>query len=106
MTGFATLALVSAATWLLRIGFLVLIPARRLPPALQSSLDDLAPAVLTAIVAVDLTALLTQETDPAGVVETLAAAAIVGGIAWRTRSLAITVLFALVAVCTIDVALH
>lgn len=106
MTGFTTLALVSVVTWLLRIGFLVLLPARRLPDATRTALDDLAPAVLTAIVAVDLTALLTHETDPAGAVETLVAAGLIGLVAWRTRSLAITAIVALVAACGIDLLLR
>jgi uncharacterized membrane protein len=40
----------SLATWLLRIGFITVLPAERLPARVQRAFDDVAPAVLAAIV--------------------------------------------------------
>ncbi|MGZ4602806.1 MAG: AzlC family ABC transporter permease, partial [Kineosporiaceae bacterium] len=48
------LSLVALASWLLRIGLIVIVPVSRLPGTLRSSLDHLAPAVLASIVTVDL----------------------------------------------------
>lgn len=105
MTGFAVLAVIAAATWVVRITLLVLVPAGRFPPAVRAAFDDLAPAVLTAIVAVDLVSLLTEEADPLSRVETFVAVGLVGAVAWRTRSLAVTAVLALLAVGALDVVL-
>jgi branched-subunit amino acid transport protein len=105
MTGFVTFALIGAVSWVLRVGFLVLIPVRRLPPAVRAGLDDLAPAVLAAIVALGLADLLARESSTVGALETLAAGAVVAVIAWKTRSLAAAALLALVAVAAIDLVL-
>jgi branched-subunit amino acid transport protein len=52
----AVLALTAAglATWLLRVLFVTLVPARRLPAPVRRGLDHAAPAVLAALVATSL----------------------------------------------------
>lgn len=51
----AVLAMVglAAASWVLRILFVALVPARQLPERVQEALGYLAPAVLAALVAVE-----------------------------------------------------
>jgi len=47
------MGLLAAACWLLRIGFIVLVPADRLPARVRAALGHLPPAVLAALVAVE-----------------------------------------------------
>ena len=55
MTGFAPIFLLAVGCWLLRIVFIALIPGERLPPRVSSLLGQLAPAVLAALVSVEIT---------------------------------------------------
>ena len=105
MTEVAVLLALAAGSWLLRIGFLVLLPASQLPETVRSSLDHLAPAVLTAILVLDLAGSVRVGGSITGRIETLGAAAIIALVAWRTRNVALTSIVALAAVVLLDLLL-
>ena len=83
----------SALTWLLRGGFIVIFPARRLPAGLRRVLDHAAVAALAALLATALT----RDGGP-GWLLTLSPvhiAAVAGGlVAWRTGRMGLTVVVA------------
>jgi branched-subunit amino acid transport protein len=80
--------LLGAVSWVLRIAFITLLPGDRLPARLRNSLEYLAPAVLAAIVAVELIALV-RHAAPVDAVVLLAAGAVIGLVAYRTRNVSI-----------------
>lgn len=87
MSAPVVLVLAAATTWLLRVSFITLVPAARLPDRVRRSLDDVAPAVMAALVVTHLS----HGAGPAGLVSTDAVAALVAAaVAWSTRSLAWT----------------
>lgn len=88
------LALAAAVTWLLRISFIALVPAARLPVRVQSALDDVAPAVMAALV---VSSLAHGEGIAGLVLSDVAAALVAALVAWRTRHLAGTVVTGVVA---------
>jgi branched-subunit amino acid transport protein len=92
----ATLILLSAAliTWGLRIVFVALVPAGRLPGRVHDALDDVAPAVMGAIVVTHLA----HGEGLAGIAVTdLGAVAVSAVVALRTRNLAATVMSGVLA---------
>jgi branched-subunit amino acid transport protein len=94
MTATIVLLLAAATTWLLRIAFIALVPAARLPERVHAALDDVAPAVMAALVV----ASLAHGRGLAGLAASDVAAALIAAVvAWRTRSLAITVVVGVVA---------
>jgi branched-subunit amino acid transport protein len=105
MTEVVALLTLALASWVLRIGLVVLVPASRLPDTVRSSLDHLAPAVLAAILVLDLVGSVGASANAVDGIATLAAAAVIGGVAWRTRNLALTAIVALAAVVTLDLIL-
>jgi len=106
MNDMIVLLVLAAATWLLRIGLLVLVPASRLPTGVRASLEHLAPAVLAAILVVDLSGSLRVAGSWLDWILTLAAAALIAAVASRSRSLATPAIVALAAVIVIDVVLR
>jgi branched-subunit amino acid transport protein len=52
-TAVAAMALLAVVCWVFRILFIAVIPAERLPHGARRSLEQLAPAVLAALVAVE-----------------------------------------------------
>jgi branched-subunit amino acid transport protein len=81
-------------TWTLRIVFITVVPAGGLPARVRRALDDVAPAVMAAIVAVHLAG-----SQPGiGIPPVEGGAALLGGaVAWRTRNLGLSVLAGVVA---------
>jgi branched-subunit amino acid transport protein len=88
MTALLIVLTASLATWLLRIGFITMLPAERLPARVQRAFDDVAPAVLAAIV-------VSHVVRAGGPNEiswpTLAAVAAAAAVAWRSKNLALPV---------------
>lgn len=87
--------------WGLRVTFVLLVPADRLPAAVARGLRHLAPAALAAICAVELTGAL----DPADLASSAASLAIVGvaaAVALRTRNMTWTVVAGVAAVLLVD----
>lgn len=97
MSALLALSAGALATWLLRIGFIALLPADRLPPGLRRTLRHLSPAVLGTLAVTGLIghgglpALLTPST---GHLALLAAALF----AWRIRNPAVPVAAAVLVV--------
>ncbi len=54
MTALGAMLLLGATCWVMRSLFISLVPAERLPDAIRQALDHLAPAMLAALVAVEL----------------------------------------------------
>lgn len=87
MTPVVILLLAAGVTWLLRVTFITMLPAGRMPARIQAALDDVAPAVLAAIVASHL--VRGEGIDGLVSAHPLAALA-TAVVAWRTQSLATT----------------
>lgn len=88
MTAPIALVLAAAVTWLLRVTFITLVPAASLPARVHGALDDVAPAVMAAIV---VTHLAHGEGIDGLVLADLGAVLVAAAVAWRTRHLAATV---------------
>lgn len=101
MTALLSMLILGAVSWVFRIAFITLLPAERLPTRFQTALDHLAPAVLASIVAVELVTLL-RGASSAEASALLAAAAVIGVIAYRTRNLSIACALGLCAVLVLD----
>ncbi|MGH8824185.1 MAG: AzlD domain-containing protein [Jiangellaceae bacterium] len=84
----------SVVTWLLRVGFIAIVPARRIPQSLRRVLDHAAVAALAALLATALAreggAAWFLTPSPMHV-----AALVAGVVAWRTRRLGLTVVVAI-----------
>ena len=97
----SVLILLAVSSWLLRIALIVIVPASRLPANLHAALDHLVPALLASIIAVHLTDILRTPSAVAPL-ETAAAASVLAVVAWRTRSVLLTMGLALVLVALLD----
>jgi len=78
-----------AATWVLRIAFITLVPHSRIPSALTRSLRHAAPAAFGALVAVSVHGAATGDSQIAGW-PVVAATAVTLVVALRTRHLLFT----------------
>jgi branched-subunit amino acid transport protein len=88
MSAMLAIGLAVVASFALRIVFIVLVPAGRLPASVQGAFDDVAPAVLAALA---VTA-LTGGSGVSGLLTPPVAAGFVAAVvAWHTRNLAATV---------------
>lgn len=94
MTPVLVLLLAAVATWLLRIAFITLVPAGRLPERVRRSLDDVAPAVMAALV---VTHLAHGEGVAGLALADVLAVLVASLVAWRTRQLAATVVAGVLA---------
>ena len=104
MTGFAPIFLLAVGCWLLRVIFIVLIPGELLPPRVTSLLGQLAPAVLAALISVEITT--AARGDNAGI--TVIGLACLTGIAIVARfrpSLTISAGLGLAAIALLDLVL-
>jgi branched-subunit amino acid transport protein len=88
MTALVIVLAASLVTWLLRIGFITVLPAERLPARIQRAFDDVAPAVLAAIVVSHVAHAGGPGTIPWPTLAAVLAAAV---LAWRSRNLALPV---------------
>jgi len=95
VTALAILVAAAAVSWLLRVLFIAVVPASRLPAGLRRVLDHTGTVVMAALIATELghdggvAALVV----PSGPLLALLAA---GAVAWRTRHLAAAVATAVV----------
>lgn len=81
------LALVAALSYLLRSCFVSLVPASNLPARVRAALDDVAPAVMAALV---VTHLAHGQGITAVRLTDVGAACAAAAVAWRTENLALT----------------
>ena len=101
MTGFMTLLVLAAACWLLRLTFIALVPAHRLPARVTAALGQVAPAVLAALVSVETVGVAREGTTGAGLLS-LACVGGIAAVAHRRPSLAISAGLGLTAALLID----
>jgi branched-subunit amino acid transport protein len=96
MTAMFACAAAAAVTWLLRILPITVVPAGKLPSAVQRSLPHVAPAVLAALVAA---AVLSA---PAGATPAFLTGALVTAlVAWRTHGVVLPMVAGLIAVAAV-----
>ena len=102
MNPVVVLALVCVTTWLLRVALVAIVPAAHLPARVHAALDDVAPAVLAALV-------ISSLAHGRGVLglapAEIAACAVTAVVAWRTGQLAITVLVGIACAALLPLAI-
>lgn len=105
MTGFTPLLLLAALCWLLRLAFIVFVPAQRLPSHVTAALGHVAPAVLAALVSVGTVGGLSSDNSPGTILATLACVGVIAAVAYLRPSLTISAGLGIAAVLLIDVLL-
>jgi branched-subunit amino acid transport protein len=93
-----------AVCWVFRVAFIAVVPAERLPARVRDGLVHLAPSVLAALVAIELSGLASAGSAATGAL-VLAAAAAVALAARRTGNLLLAIGVASVCVLLIDLVL-
>src|SRR3712207_1405515 len=104
LTDLTAVIVLGLLCWGLRVTFVLLVPADRLPAAVARGLQHLAPAALASIIAVELTGAV----DPADLASTAASVGVVlvaGAVALRTRSMTWAVLAGIASVLLVDLVL-
>jgi branched-subunit amino acid transport protein len=104
MIGFTPILLLAAACWLIRVAFIVFVPAERLPGRVTAALGQVAPAVLAALVSVEMVGVLRAGAPAAGFASLGCVVAIAAVARWRP-SLTVSAGLGLVAVLLIDLLL-
>ena len=104
MTAFAATLLLALACWLLRILFIVVVPAERLPDTFRDALQFLAPAVLASLVAVGLVGAV-RGSDLGAALVMVGAIGVAGLVVRRTGSLALAVGIGALAALVVDLVL-
>lgn len=104
MSGWVAVLLLAGVCWVYRVLFIVLVPAHRLPAVVTRALAHLAPSVLAALVAVETAAAAPAGSAAEGV-GVVAAVALMGVVAGRTRSLLWTIVAGAALVILLDVVL-
>jgi len=104
MSGFAPILLLAAACWLMRLAFIVFVPAERLPPRVTSALSQVAPAVLAALVSVETAGVVGGGAPGIGLAS-LGCVAAIAAVAYRRPSLTISAGLGIAAVLLIDLVL-
>jgi branched-subunit amino acid transport protein len=90
VTALVATLLLAAVCWMLRVLFVAVVPADRLPGPVQDSLQYLAPAVLASLVTVELVG-AARDTAPLSSLLILAGMALAAAVVRRTGSLALAV---------------
>ena len=104
MIGFMPLLLLAAACWLVRVTFIVFVPAERLPGRITAALGQVAPAVLAALVSVETVGVVRDGAPVAGLAS-LGCVAAIAVVAYVRPSLTVSAGLGLAAVLLIDVLL-
>jgi len=104
MTGFTPLLLLAAASWLMRLAFIVVLPAERLPRRVTRALSQVAPAVLAALVSVETLGVARIGAATVGLASLGCVAAIAAVAYWRP-SLTVSASLGIAAALLIDLSL-
>ena len=104
MNGIGPIVLLAAACWLVRLTFIVFIPAERLPGRVTAALGHVAPAVLAAIVSVETVGLARAGTPTAGLAS-VGSVAVIAAVARRRPSLTVSAGLGLAAALLLDLVL-
>lgn len=105
MTGFATVVLLAAASWLVRLTFIVFVPAQRLPRPFTEALAHVAPAVLAALVSVETVGAVRAGTATTALALLGCTAAVAAAARWRP-SMTISAGLGIASVVVLDVVLR
>lgn len=104
MIGFTAILLLAAACWLVRVTFIVFVPAERLPSRVTAALGQVAPATLAALVSVQVVGVVQYGAPPARLAS-LGCVAAIAAVAHRRPSLTISAGLGVAAVLLIDLVL-
>ncbi len=104
MIGFTPILLLAAACWLVRLTFIVFVPAERLPGRVTAALEQVAPAVLAALVSVEMVGVV-RDSAPAAGLASLGCVAAIAAVAYRRPSLTVSAGLGVAAVLLIDLVL-
>ncbi|HEY3089309.1 MAG TPA: AzlD domain-containing protein [Jatrophihabitantaceae bacterium] len=104
MVGLAPILVLAAACWLVRVMFIVFVPAERLPGRVTAALGHVAPAVLAAHVSLELAGLVPAGAPAAGLASLCCIAAI-AAVAYRRPSLTVSAGLGIASVLLIDLVL-
>ncbi len=102
MSALLSMLVLGVVSWVLRISFVTLLPAERLPAAVREALTHLAPAALAAIVVVELVD-LARDAGPYDALPLVMAGALIGVLAYLTRNLTLACAAGLGLVVVLDV---
>ena len=103
MTALLALLVLGAVSWVLRITFVTVLPADRLPARVRNGLEYLAPAVLASIIAVELMHLV-HNADPVDLTLLLAGSTTIAWVAHRTRNISLACALGVAVVLLLDYA--
>lgn len=103
-TDLVAVLLLGLACWVLRVAFVLVVPADKLPPVVARGLRHLAPAALASLCAVELTAAVHGATA-ASAITSVGVVAVAAAVALLSRSMSWTVLAGIVAVVVVDLVL-
>jgi branched-subunit amino acid transport protein len=95
-----TFAAAAVVSWMIRVGFILGVPAGRLPEWVQRALDHAASAAMAALLATSLvhsSGGVTSIGWPA-----VAATVVSGAVAWRTRRLGLTIVVAVALLVVLE----
>ncbi len=104
MNGLTALVILAAACWFVRAAFIVFVPAERLPARITAALGQVAPAVLTALVSVQMVGVV-RDGAPAAGLASVACVAVIAVVASVRPSLTVSAGLGLTAVVLIDLVL-
>lgn len=104
MTGFGAIALLAAACWLVRLTFIVFVPAHRLPRSVTAALGHVPPAVLSALVCTEIVG-ATAHGSAAGKAASLGCVTVIAVVAYRRPNLSVSAGLGIASVLLIDLIL-
>ena len=104
MNGLGTVLMLAVASWVVRLTFIALVPARRLPPPFVAALDHVAPAVLAALVSVETVGAV-RMSSATNAPAVLGCTALIAVVARLRPSLSISAALGVASVVVVDVIL-
>jgi branched-subunit amino acid transport protein len=104
VTAVVAALLLGVVAWMLRVWFVAVVPAERLPESFRDALPFVAPAVLGSLVAVGLVGTV-RGSDPGAALVLVGGLGVAGLAARRTGSLALAVAIGALATLVVDVVL-
>lgn len=87
MSAVLTLAAAGFVTWILRIGLIGIVPARKLPPKVRGALEVTGPAAMAALIVNDLMHEASKGTDV--LTTALTATVVAAVVTWRYQNMAL-----------------
>ena len=104
MTGLVPVLLLAAASWLIRLTFILFVPAHRLPGRFTDALNHVTPAVLAALVSAETVGVVRSGSAASGLA-VLGCTAVIAAVAHRRPSLTVSAGLGIAAVVLLDIVL-